>query len=103
MDRFSLNTKNDDIRGQEIRLAALDMAVRAAGPMGRMDGPLGVAREFENYIRDGGAPAKPAPKVETPPPTPAQPGSEAGDKIEVIEPGASGPTTPPSLKQAAGQ
>ena len=108
MDRISLNPKDPGVRGQEIRLHALELAVKAAPSMGRMDGPLGVAREFESWILGAGLPAAPAAsapaRVETQEPAaePQEPGDDT-DRIDVKEPEPAQqvPAIPASVRQAA--
>ena len=109
MDRISLNERNADIRAQEIRLNVLDMAVRAAPGMGRVDGPLGVAKEFEAWILSAGAKGKPVVIPEglvatAPAQAPVEAPAEATDMIEVKdEPAAPAPApvVPASVRQAA--
>lgn len=109
MDRISLNERNADIRAQEIRLNVLDMAVRAAPGMGRVDGPLGVAKEFEAWILDAGTKAKPAAAsvaTVTTQERAAEPeaAGEATDMIDVKEEPAApaaAPVVPASVRQAA--
>ena len=110
---YSLNPDDADVRGQEIRLNALALACDAGHLLGRMDGPIPLAIQFEQWIRDGSLPKPPAPprlmsQFQQPPPPTSDDGGEsdrrATDMIDIgTTVGDPPPAGAPSLKQATGK